>query len=641
MRRVLHTCALFICLVICPFSRGIACGYAFIGDCSTSIGLRINGTLDSFAIASCPFGARFDGLDLGQIQQLQLVKAKGITWESCQNNVSGMSLFYRVYPQGQTGGAWQQLQLEEDYNTLVGPYTTRYRSKTTNLGLTNGLVTGTAYYLEIYLRAEIDTIGDDFIPETFILQNNEGQNFKLAFEYGGASAPPFTVVTTQHKDVPCFGDSSGVAGVSVYGNLNGLFYDWQGFSNNFPVLSDVPAGVYTVIVSGAGGYSQSQSIDIQQPPALSAQFIDVLPVGCEGQAGQATVEVFGGTAPYQYHWDTGTMDAAAIFATPGNRQVTITDGHACSAVFGLSVPSGWATEQYEFLEFCQGQALTYHGYALPGAGSYDLILDAQGACDTLAHLTVTVLDPAVYLENLPATVYLDCAHPTEEICLDALAGLSYTWSSPSGNMEQGNCYTLNQSDENVEVTALWQGLQIGCSTVADVQVVVSTAVPAMTFTTFSASGAQATDGSIWVVASGGVPPYTISWEGFGSSQDSVLILEQLSPGIYCFTVTGANGCSATACATVSYASHSETPVETKSPVFPNPALPGQTIHLTWTDSPTTRVELFQHNGQKQMLEISGRAGKEVQIALPEFINAGVYVLRVDGRAVPLLIQPDR
>lgn len=59
-----------------------ACGYGFIGSCSTNIGLRINGSADSFAIAPCPSITDFHGLQLGAIQSLSLIRAKSINWEA-------------------------------------------------------------------------------------------------------------------------------------------------------------------------------------------------------------------------------------------------------------------------------------------------------------------------------------------------------------------------------------------------------------------------------------------------------------------------------------------------------------------------------------------------------------------------------
>jgi hypothetical protein len=261
--------AFIACLFAFLHQKTAACGYNFLGDCSTSISLKINGTLDSFAVAPCPDVLKFDGFALGSLQSLSIACTKAATWESCQNNVSGVALWYRVYEQGFPGGSWQNIDLQEDYNTLVGPYTTRYRSASADASLTDGLLVGKTYVLEIFFRAEIDTIGDDFIPETFLLQNNGGQNYHFTFQYGGPSAPPFVVATTKIVNPKCHGDSTGVAGVTVYGDLEGLFYEWSSGGNNFPILSQIPAGTYSVTVTGAGGYSASDTIEILQPMALT------------------------------------------------------------------------------------------------------------------------------------------------------------------------------------------------------------------------------------------------------------------------------------------------------------------------------------------------------------------------------------
>lgn len=150
---------------------------------------------------------------------------------------------------------------QEDYNTLVGPYTTRYRSADANVNLTAGLLVGQDYTLEAYFHAQVDTIGNDFLPETFIVQNNDGLNYHLNFRYGGPAAPPFTVVDTRKTAPACYGDTTGIVGVSVYGNETGLFYHWNYVENdNFHTLYNVPAGMYIVTVTGAGGYSQADTV---------------------------------------------------------------------------------------------------------------------------------------------------------------------------------------------------------------------------------------------------------------------------------------------------------------------------------------------------------------------------------------------
>ncbi len=316
-----------------------ACGYGFVGDCSTNIGLQINGTTDSFAVAPCPGVTSFQGLQLGTIQTLALIRARSINWESCINNVTSATLYYRVYQSGTSGGAWQTLVLEENYFTLAGPYTTRYRSSTANMDLTAGLQVGENYILEAYFRAEIDTIGDDFIPETFIVQNNDGANFHLNFRYGGITAPPFTVVETHKTEPNCFADTTGSVGVAVYGNQSGLFYHWGNINNNFYALYNLAAGIYTVTVTGVNGYSQADTIELGQPAQIISQFNNLALLSCNNGIGQVTAEPAGGAEPYNYQWSNGQNTATLTVTSPGNYALTITDAHGCSSDTTISIPA--------------------------------------------------------------------------------------------------------------------------------------------------------------------------------------------------------------------------------------------------------------------------------------------------------------
>ncbi len=285
MRLIYSFCLFTIAfLFICSF-KAQACGYGFVGDCSTQIKLRINNSLDSFKIAECPSGPYFNGLQLGTIQSLNLAGGNSINWESCFNNVTGVSLRYRIHEQGQPGAAWFDLQLQEDYNTLVGPYTTRYRSANSNINLVTGLTVGTKYVLEVYFLAQIDTLGDDFIPETTLAQNNGGLNYHLTFTYGGANAGPFTVVNTHVQDLTCYGDSTGVAGVTVYGNQNNLFYTWSSVGGNFYSIYNIAAGTYTVTVSGVNGYTQSSTMLVNEPVAITKNVTATICAGSSYEIG--------------------------------------------------------------------------------------------------------------------------------------------------------------------------------------------------------------------------------------------------------------------------------------------------------------------------------------------------------------------
>lgn len=427
--RNFYAIVLFInALILFSAPKASACGYAWVGECSSAVHLRINGTLDSFTIADCSFGLRFDGMYLGTLQQLSLANARAITWESCYNNVSAVNLRYRVYPNGAPSGNWQTLSLQEDYNTLVGPYTTRYRSKPSDIPLTNGLTIGQTYVVEVFMLAEVDTIGDDFIPETSLIQNNNGQNYRLTFTYGGPSASPFVVTPTRVREPKCAGGNDGSISVSVWGDHTGLFYYWSNTNLNFYQQNNLSAGTYIVTVAGAN-YTESDTIVLGQPAPVSAQFTNIQSVACGGGLGSATAMPNGGTGPYTFQWQNNQSSATATFSSSGTWALTVTDAKGCTGVASVNIPSGGAPiVQNQSREICAGETLQIGGQTFVQAGTYSLTLPASnGGCDTLINLTINVLSPSDAIESLPAAVLVTCSNPSVNLCAAPLVNTNFEW----------------------------------------------------------------------------------------------------------------------------------------------------------------------------------------------------------------------
>lgn len=425
MRLFYNVC---ISLAILCFSPNVAfsCGYDWVGSCSSSVHLSINGTLDSFIVADCPSGFRFDGQYLGTLKTLSLANARAITWESCQNNVSAVNLKYRVYEQGAQPGSFLNLSLDQDYFTLQGPYTTRYRSKASNISLSNGLNVGKTYVLEVYMVADIDTVGDDFIPETTIQKNNNGQNYKMTFTYGGPNAAPFVVIPTDVVQPNCHGDHNGTVGVSVWGDHAGLSYNWSNIPLNFFRQNNLAAGTYTVTVTGAN-YTTATTIVLNEPAVLAIQNADIQPVSCGGGQGLVAVAPSGGTLPYRYLWSDGQTTSTAHFSASGQYNLTLKDAHDCSLSQSFTVPGSGSLQKNISAHFCAGGVYQYGSNVFSAPGLYDFSVPGSGGCDTLIHLNLTATDPGTLFSSLPSGITVSCANPIQSICAVSDPGATYQW----------------------------------------------------------------------------------------------------------------------------------------------------------------------------------------------------------------------
>lgn len=439
-----------------------ACGYSFVGGCSTHIGLEINGTRDSFPVDVCAFGGPFDGLDLGNIRTLKMRFANAITWESCVNNVTNVTLYYRVYEVGQAGSIWRTLVLNQDSTHLQGPYTTRYRSLNTNLDMSQGLGTGKRYLLEVYYMAAIDTLGDDFIPETTLLQNNKGSNYKMFFTYGGAGAPPFTTVVTRRDYALCYKDSSGIAGVSIFGNAADLRYHWSSSPDNYHTIFRLSEGTYTVTVTSSNADPQIRTIAIGQPTPITAVINDIEPAGCNNRAGHATAVASGGTAPYRYTWSSGTTGNVGSFPTAGVWTLTIQDDHNCVARFSVQIPANNTIAQRVVdTEICYGDTLISDRIKFFKTGEYQYTLPNAAGCDTLVRLSLKVIYPDSALLFLPDTAQIVCLSPSIDLCARSVWGETYTWKKNNVVLGTQPCYTAT-SGGDYEIAATLAGRTRTC-----------------------------------------------------------------------------------------------------------------------------------------------------------------------------------
>lgn len=633
---MLRFCAVFTLFLLFTFSSKniLACGYNFVGDCSTSISLKINGTQDSFAVASCPNLLKFDGFSLGSLQSLSIARAKATTWESCHNNVSGMELWYRVYQEGFPGGNWQTLSLQEDYNTVVGPYTTRYRSVNTNTSLTAGLTVGNTYVLEIYFRAQVDTIGDDFIPETTLLQDNNGQNYHFTFQYGGASAPPFLVIPTRIIPVKCYGGNNGVAGVTVYGNQSGLFYQWSTGGNNFWILGNLSAGTYSVTVTGAGGYSASDTIEIIQPQPITADFT-VVGLGCNGSPGQARASASGGSAPYYYYWQNGLTDSVATFPASGEYAMTVTDLKGCSADFSVGIPDEPIVMVSETEMVCEGAVFTIGGVELTAPGTYEIsALGANGDCDTLKQLTLHVLaHPSLDMQFKAVAPFAcsetDSTHLLLETATNAESPV-YTW------FFDGEIISTTDTCAFVfPGTGLLPVVQVtdahGCTAQAGgIEVAVPQPLPLLVSASVSNPANGLDNGLITLYPADGTAPYRVLW----SQGDTTFVIDQLANGTYCATVTDAHGCTTAICETLQSSGVSDPASVWSVRLAPNPVQAGYSVLITGSEiikDGEVRLEILNLQGQALLRQPVWFNHGLTSLQLPETLRAGVFILHLTAR----------
>jgi len=259
-------------------------------------------------------------------------------------------------------------------------------------------------------------------------------------------------------DVTCAGASNGTASINVAGGTPPYSYLWSPFGGNSSAATNLSAGVYSVSVTDTNGCVFAGNATINEPPPMALNY-SKLDVNCYGDStGAAAVIASGGTGLYSYMW----------------------------------LPLGYSNPSVNNLF----------------AGNYTAIVtDANGCVDSVQ---VTINEPPVLNLSVTSLNSVICfGTNTGSVCMAASGGVSpysYTWL-PSGsgtacaNNLPAGIQTCTVSDIN------------GC---IDTVTVAITEPPAFSVSVDSITNVSCfggNNGSVRLLPSGGIPPYSNTFFG--------------------------------------------------------------------------------------------------------------------------------
>lgn len=154
---------------------------------------------------------------------------------------------------------------------------------------------------------------------------------------------PLVVALDQDIDISCFGADDGSISIDVSGGTTGYNFEWSNGATTED-LSNLPPGTYDLLVTDANNCTESLSVEITEPEALSLTLEDIQNVSCFAESnGSISVLTSGGTAPLTANWSNGQTGNSIENLVPGMYQVTLTDGNGCSEQLGgmITQPEPW------------------------------------------------------------------------------------------------------------------------------------------------------------------------------------------------------------------------------------------------------------------------------------------------------------
>lgn len=374
--------------------------------------------------------------------------------------------------------------------------------------------------------------------------------------------PPQLASTMTSTDVACFGGNTGSASVNVTGGVATYTYSWSSGGSG-STESNLTAGNYTVNVTDANGCTHTNTVQVNEPAAITSSVSSQTDVTCGGGSdGIVTVAVSGGTGSYTYAWTpVGGTTATASGIPAGTYTCLITDANGCTAtqtVF-LTEPSPITSLIASTNASCNASDGTATVTPTGGTGPYTYLWS-----DPMSQTTDTATALAAGTYTVVITDANGCSI-SDTVAVNSNSGMTLTSSSGSVSCNGGTdgTGTVTVSGGNSPYTYAWSptggnnatatGLSAGtytvlvtdvnaCTSTITVTVTQPTAIaPTITASTnISCNGGN--DGSATASASGATGPYTYAWAPSGGTNAAAT---GLGAGTYTCTVTDANGCSNT------------------------------------------------------------------------------------------------
>jgi len=363
-----------------------------------------------------------------------------------------------------------------------------------------------------------------------------------------------SVQSTSSSLPSCFSGSDGSLGVSMTGGTSPYSYLWSNGNTNATVNA-LTAGNYSVTITDTNGCQLTESYTLNNPIKIALSPTLVIPSCNGGNDGSITVSASNGTAPYTYNWNTGDTGPTAINLTAGSYTVTVSDANACtiSETIALGEPTAIAGNAAVNDISCNGQIdgsifLTVTGGTAPytyswntgvttnnisglSAGNYSVNITDGNGCLKVENFTI--IEPAAIAVSFTKQDVLCKGLATGAIDITPSGGTapySFTWSNGSTTEDQAGLAAGNYSVTIKDAS--------NCSVIQNITIDEPVLVLNVTEVITNVSCNGGNNGSIDVTATGGVSPYSYSWNTGATSED----LTNAAAGNYSLQITDDNGC---------------------------------------------------------------------------------------------------
>ncbi len=377
----------------------------------------------------------------------------------------------------------------------------------TNVSSINGLDAG-SYDLTI-----TDDVGCSY-SQTYVVDSS--WNYLL----------DFSTITAVDANCGIGGDLSVTA-------TGGTFYTYylDGNSTTFPNWFGIGAGVFNVVIEDENGCTVEQDITINDILPFELSFSNVTDEDCGLSNGAVDVTVSPSGA-YSYLWNTGasTEDLSGIMA--GYYSLTVSDGSGCTGTIDTTIITdpGFTIALVATDESCgDSSGMIDLTVSLPDvyafswsngsiseditgltAGNYEVIATNSLGCSAVGLIDIL---------NVTTGIMITGSITTNEICQDSTGAIDLSISG--GSIPY--VFSWSNGETTEDLTSLTSGLYT-CTVTDQTGCALNYSGSIISDDSFSITSSvehelcNDDNGSVFVAVSGGLSPYSFSWDGAGSGQ---------------------------------------------------------------------------------------------------------------------------
>jgi gliding motility-associated-like protein len=319
--------------------------------------------------------------------------------------------------------------------------------------------------------------GTTVTPPVGSTQFQVTDNAGTVYQFTGSNLVPcstspctsLTITSSNVSNVSCFGGNNGAITVLASGGIAPYTYTWTPNIGNGASVNNLSPGSYSVSVLDVNNCPGNLTVNITQPLAALAVSTSSVSTLCGTSNGSVSAIVTGGTSPYSYAWTPGNANTATVSnLAAGVYSLAVTDANGCTS-------NGTAT-----------------------------VSNSNGP-------TVTCV-----VSNI------SCFGGTNGAAMAQVSGgtapYSYAWTPTGGT--NATASNLSAGTYAVQVTD-----NTGCIGTAGVTITEPTQI--ILSETIIPSSCTNDNGSISVVVTGGIGPYTYTWNPSGQTGTSI---SNLAPG---------------------------------------------------------------------------------------------------------------